>query len=84
MPTISTFYGIIILMHLVEKEHKPPHIHAIYGDNEATFSILTGEKLEGAFPRKGQKLVRAFIKLHKNKLLEMWSTGQYDKLPGLE
>ena len=84
MPTISTFYGIIILMHLTEKEHKPPHLHAIYGDKEAIFSIMTGEKIQGKFPSKGEKLVKEFISLHKDKLLEMWSTGQYEKLPGLE
>jgi hypothetical protein len=29
MPTISYFYGIIIVMYLRNKEHNPPHIHAI-------------------------------------------------------
>ena len=29
MPTISCFYGIIIVMYLRNKEHNPPHIHAI-------------------------------------------------------
>jgi len=43
LPTISSFYGIFILMHLTRKEHNPPHIHAIYGDYEATF-ILKMEK----------------------------------------
>ena len=32
MPTISRFYGILILMHLTQKEHNPPHIHAYYGE----------------------------------------------------
>ena len=43
MPTISSFYGIIILMHLTSKEHNPPHIHAIYGEYEAIFYIESGE-----------------------------------------
>lgn len=37
MPTISTFYGIIITMHLRNKEHNPPHVHAAYGNEAATF-----------------------------------------------
>ena len=28
MPTISSFYGIIIVMYLRNKEHNPPHNHA--------------------------------------------------------
>ena len=32
MPTISYFYGIIIVMYLRNKEHNPPHIHAITQD----------------------------------------------------
>ena len=49
MPTISTFYGIIIMMYLRDKEHNPPHIHAFYGDEVASFFIATGEykKLKG-------------------------------------
>ena len=34
MPTISHFYGIIIVMYLRNKEHNPPHIHAITQDKE--------------------------------------------------
>ena len=48
MPTISTFYGIMILMHLTRKEHQPPHVHAYYGEYEAIFKISDGE----VFPRK--------------------------------
>ena len=28
-PTICHFYGIIIVMYLRNKEHNPPHVHAI-------------------------------------------------------
>ena len=30
MPVISRFHGITIKMYLRQKEHNPPHIHAIY------------------------------------------------------
>ena len=49
MPTISTFYGIITMMYLRDKEHNPPHIHTFYEDEAASFFIATGEykKLKG-------------------------------------
>ena len=56
MPTISSFYGIIIVMHLRDKEHNPPHIHAITQDYDAPFLISTGEVLEGVFPAKARAL----------------------------
>ena len=84
MPTISTFYGIIIMMYLKDKEHNPPHIHAFYGENAASFYINTGEIFEGAFPKRAQKMVKEFILKYKVELLNMLETGQYIKLKGLE
>jgi hypothetical protein len=44
MPTISMFYGILILMYYYDnKKHSKPHIHAEYGDHHATISIENGE-----------------------------------------
>ena len=37
MPTISHFYGIIIVMYLRNKDHNPPHIHAITQEEVAVF-----------------------------------------------
>ena len=84
MPTISSFYGIIILMHLTRKEHKPPHIHAYYGECEATFYISNGEIYEGSFPKKGSQLVKEFILKYQKELMEMWETEVYRKLPPLD
>ena len=84
MPTISTFYGIIILMHLTRKEHNPPHIHAYYQEHEASFYIETGEIMNGDFPPNGKDLVRRFILLHKEELMEMWETEVYRKIPPLD
>ena len=84
MPTISSFYGIIIVMYLRDKEHNPPHIHAITQDFDAPFSISTGEILDGFFPPKAKKPVKEFIFKYKKELEEMWETEQYVKLPPLE
>ena len=40
MPTIALFYGIIIQMYFLSYEHNPPHIHAIYNDHRATYSLI--------------------------------------------
>ncbi len=84
MPTISHFYGIIIVMYLRNKEHNPPHVHAITQDYDAPFLIRTGELMEGEFPLKAQALVREFIAKNRKELEEMWETEQYKKLPPLK
>ena len=83
MPTISYFYGIIIVMYLRNKEHNPPHVHAITQDFDAPFLVSTGEIMEGEFPAKAQGLVKEFIQKYRQELEEMWKTEQYRRLPPL-
>ena len=45
MPRISYFYGISIYMYF--DDHLPPHFHATYGGQEASFAIMTLETLKG-------------------------------------
>lgn len=81
MPTISCFYGIIIIMYPRGKEHNPPHIHAITPDCVAAFDIRTGELLQGKdFPSRARRMVVTFITKYRNDLLEMWETGEYKRL----
>ena len=84
MPTISSFYGITIIMFLKDKEHNPPHIHAVSQDYEAPFLIETGEIMEGYFPPKAKALVKEFVLLYKTELEEMWESEKYIKLPPLK
>ncbi len=84
MPTISSFYGILILMHFTRKEHQPPHIHAYYADYEATFLIADGSLFKGNFPKNGCAMVKEFISLYRKELQEMWDTEVYRKLPPLK
>jgi hypothetical protein len=81
MPTISMFYGILIRMYLGKKEHNPPHIHAIYQDSKAIFDIMTGEKTDGKLPPDKEKLVSAWIILHKDELLADWELAQNGETP---
>ncbi len=81
MPEISRFYGIVIKMYFMQKEHNPPHIHALYGDYMSAIGIMTMEVLEGDLPNKALGLVREWIKEHQEDLLEMWKTQEFKTLP---
>lgn len=80
MPVISRFNGIVIKMYLRQKEHNPPHIHAICGDCVGMFSLSNGEMFEGDLGNKEQKMVQRFGK----ELLDMWETQQFKSLPPVE
>lgn len=84
MPTISIFYGIRIVMYLRNKEHNPPHVHALFGNESATFYISNGEIYEGDLPNRAKKMVQEFVLKYQEDLMEMWETGVYKKLKGLE
>lgn len=84
MPVLSRFYGITIRMYFLQKEHNPPHIHAIYGDDMAAITISEGRVLEGALPNKALELVREWVSLHRQALLAMWETQEFQQLSPLE
>ncbi len=50
MPEISRFFGVVIRMYAAEKEHNPPHFHAIYNEYESLFSIDPLEQMKGNLP----------------------------------
>jgi hypothetical protein len=70
MPTISTFYGILIRMFF--NDHDPPHFHARYGEFEATIDLGTLEVMEGQLPRRCLSLVREWAMIHREELREDW------------
>ena len=71
MPEISRFYGIVIKM--FSDEHNPPHLHAEQAEYRATFSINTGQIIDGTFPQNKASLVTAWILIHKDELFENWN-----------
>lgn len=84
MPVLSRFYGIIIRMYFLQKEHNPPHIHAIYGDDVAAITIPDGMVIEGALPNKALEMVKEWVSLNKDELLTMWETQEFKQLSPLE
>ena len=73
MPTISMFYGILILMYFHDdKRHSRPHIHAEYGEHDASIAIGDGSVLAGSLPKSKMKLVQAWTEIHREDLLANW------------
>ena len=68
MPTISSFYGILVRMFF--NDHDPPHIHARYGEFEATIEIESLRVIKGELPGRALTLVSEWAALHKAELLE--------------
>lgn len=83
MPTLARFYGIVIRMYFLRSEHNPPHIHAIYGEDTAAFDISTGTILDGHLPSRAVGMVREWIALNRDDLIEMWQTQEFKKLAPL-
>lgn len=79
MPTISSFYGILIRMYFAD--HASPHFHAIYGDAEALLDIRTLEVIEGGLPRRAMAFVLEWAALHRAELQEDWDLCAARKSP---
>ena len=86
MPTLSRFYGIIIRMYFLGKEHNPPHVHVIYQDE--TFSItikdltiISGESNPSA---RALEMVKEWIVIHRDELLNMWETQDIHEIEPLK
>ncbi len=82
MPTISMFYGILILMFFRDnRRHHLPHIHARYQGEEASIAIEGGAVLDGSIPKKQLKLVQAWIEIHKEELMLNWDLAVQGEEP---
>jgi hypothetical protein len=67
------FLGIIVYIYKESNsKHHLPHIHAIYGEYEASFDIKSGKLLEGKFPRKQTQFIKAWILLRQDELYANW------------
>ena len=80
MPTICSFYGILIRMFF--NDHAPPHFHARYGEFEATIDIDTLSVIEGALPRRALALVEEWGMIHRAELAENWRLCREKAQPG--
>lgn len=86
MPIISTFFGIIIRMFF--DDHAPPHFHAEYQGEEATFDFH-GKTLHGSIrSATARRLIRRWAQLHRNELERNWKRAKklepISQIPPLE
>jgi hypothetical protein len=52
--------------------HNLPYIHVRYQGTKAIFAIDTVEMLDGDLPKKQQRLVSAWMEIHKDELIANW------------
>ena len=79
MPTISTFYGIIIQMFW--RDHAPPHFHARYQKDKVQINIQTLEVIKGKMPRRALSLVLEWAAKNRDQLLKDWELCQQNQDP---
>ena len=81
MPTVSSFYGILIRMFY--NDHPPPHFHARYGEYEATIEIRSMAIIEGELPQRALNLARgAYVRQLGNTPghVNHWSQRRFERL----
>lgn len=57
MPTLSMFFGLIIRMFYVPKEHNPPHIHVEYQGKDTIIDISDGTVIAGELSSRHLRFV---------------------------
>ncbi len=62
-------YGLIVLMYYLDtKQHNLPHTHVKFGE----FEVPGGNLIESNLPLNKEKMVKAWIKIHKEDLMANW------------
>ena len=70
MPTISSFYGILIQMFW--NYHPPPHFQVRYANSRARVSIEELQIVSGSLPRIAERLVLEWAQIHQREIMENW------------
>jgi hypothetical protein len=78
------FYGIIIRMYLIDREHPPRHIHIKYGEHVAVMSLDDLSLIEGTIPKRCLQLVSEWAALNQAALIRMWDTQNFHSIAPLE
>ena len=80
VPKVSEFYGIAIYFYF--NDHAPPHFHAEYAGQEAMIALETLRVIDGALPRRGLRLIRAWARLHTEELQRTWERARTGVVAG--
>jgi hypothetical protein len=68
MPTFYYFYGIKI--NIYYRDHRPPHIHALYNEYEELLEIETLEIYKSWLPSRQHRLALEWLKNNQAEALE--------------
>jgi hypothetical protein len=79
VPTICTFYGIIIRMYW--QDHLPPHFHALHGNDEAAIDINSLVVIAGSLSGRALALVVEWAQANRAELLENWNLCSQNQQP---
>ncbi len=75
MPTISSFYRIMVRMY--RSDHNPPHFHARYAGDEVEMNIRGGA-WQGRLPQRALAMLQAWRKAHVEELPDNWNRAQVE------
>lgn len=76
MPPVARFNGITILIHYPPREHNPPHFHAQYGNDEASYGINDLQRTAGKLRRAQERTVLEWAEGHQEALMTRWHQAQ--------
>ncbi len=80
MPRVSAFYGIVIFFLYNEDRHEGrPHFHAEFSGRRVSYDIETLKPLGGRLPRRANRLVTRWARLHQDELLANWHRAREAK-----
>ena len=80
MPEVSRFYGIVVK--IFYDDHRPPHLHAEYGEHELLVNINTLAILGGSLPARALGMVTEWASLHQQELRVAWERASRLQPPG--
>jgi hypothetical protein len=63
------------------ESHHKPHFHAYYQEHSAVFAIDTIECLGGSLPKAQERLVAAWVEIHRGELKHDWQLLQSGQPP---
>jgi predicted O-linked N-acetylglucosamine transferase (SPINDLY family) len=78
---LSLFYGIVIRLKRNPKSTSQPHIHADFQGSTARITLNSVEITQSDLPTRQERLVLAWVEIHREDLLANWNLVQHGQTP---
>ena len=62
-------------------DHNPPHVHVKYAEYKVLIRIDNGDVYAGSAPSKVLRMMREWMKLHREELIHNWDLCRKDIPP---